>query len=268
MKNTTESDSLYNDLDSMSTELLIANMNKEDMKIARVIKKKSNQIAQFIDVATFKLTEGGRLFYIGAGTSGRLGVLDASEIFPTFGVKNQIIGIIAGGDYALKNPVESAEDDLLQSWKDLEKYDINKKDVIFGISTSGTTPYVLSSMKNAKQLGITTGSLVCNKNSIISKYSDHPLEIVVGPEFITGSTRMKAGTATKMVLNMISTSIMIKLGKVKGNKMIDMQLVNEKLVKRGIHMIQQSLNVDLKQAEELLNEYGSVRAVLDSKTTI
>ena len=210
---------------------------------------------------------GGRLFYIGAGTSGRLGILDASECPPTFGVPAEmVIGIIAGGDYAIRKPVENAEDDFEQAWIDLKKQNINSLDIVVGIAASGRTPYVIGGLKTAQENNITTGSISCSNDSLISKEANYPIEIVVGPEFLTGSTRMKAGTSQKLVLNMITTSVMIQLGNVKGNKMVDMQLSNKKLLQRGIDMIVDALNIDEKSAAQLLKEHKNVRAVLQSKT--
>ena len=209
------------------------------------------------------MQRGGRLFYIGAGTSGRIGILDASECPPTFGVPHDlVIGIIAGGDYAIRKAVENAEDDFSQAWEDLKKHNITSADFVIGIAASGNTPYVIGGLKMARENNINTGSISCNSNSLISAEADFPIEIVVGPEFLTGSTRMKAGTSQKLVLNMISTSVMIKLGKVYGNKMIDMQLSNKKLVQRGVEMIVEELKIDEKLAAELLNKHKSVRAVL------
>lgn len=259
----TEQESLYKNLDLMSTSELLIGINAEDKKVATVIEKQIPKIEQLIDVIVPKIKNGGRLFYIGAGTSGRIGILDASECPPTFGVDdNVIIGIIAGGDIAIRKAVENAEDDTLQAWEDLKKYAINSKDVVIGIAASGNTPYVIGGLQRAKEHDVTTGSISCNSDGLISKEADYPIVLVVGPEFLTGSTRMKAGTAQKLVLNMISTSVMIMLGKVKGNKMVDMQLSNEKLVNRGIKMIMDELNIDNKQASDLLQKHKSVRAVL------
>ena len=211
------------------------------------------------------MKKGGRMFYMGAGTSGRLGVVDASECPPTFGVPHgMVVGIIAGGDKAIRKAVEFAEDDKEQGWKDLMEFDINENDVVVGIAASGTTPYVLGALETAKSKGIITGGISCNPDSPLSKLADIAITPVVGPEFVTGSTRMKSGTAQKLVLNMLSTAVMIRLGRVKGNKMVDMQLSNEKLVERGTRMIMDATGLDQLTANELLLEYGSVRAAMDS----
>jgi len=208
---------------------------------------------------------GGRLFYIGAGTSGRLGIVDASECPPTFGVSfDMVIGMIAGGDGAIRKAVEFAEDDTEQAWKDLQEYHITTQDIVIGIAASGSTPYVIGGVKKARQKGITTGCIVCNLQSPLAAETEFPIEVVTGPEFITGSTRMKAGTAQKLVLNMISTTVMIQLGKIQGNKMVDMQLSNNKLVNRAIRMIMQAAGIDEETAQELLDEYGSVRKAVDA----
>jgi N-acetylmuramic acid 6-phosphate etherase len=264
MKSITESASLYNNLEKMSSLELLISINKEDKKIARATEKAIPQIEKFVDAAVLALKKGGRLFYIGAGTSGRLGILDASEILPTFGVKDKIIGIIAGGDAAIRNPIENAEDAKNQAWYDLEKYKISEKDVLLGIASSGTTPYVIGGIEEANKMGLTTGCIVCNKKTRIAAIATFPIEVILGPEFVTGSTRMKAGTATKMVLNMISTSIMIKLGRVQGNKMVDMQLTNEKLINRGVEMVAKELNISKKEAEQLLEKYKSVRGAIEN----
>lgn len=259
----TEKVSNYDHLEKMSTFELLSNINKEDDTIAENVKKEIVSIEKLVDVIVPEIEAGGRLFYIGAGTSGRLGVLDASECPPTFGVSPGIvIGLIAGGDTALRNAVENAEDDTSQAWKDLQEYDISEKDVLIGIAASGTTPYVIGGIKEARENGIITGCVTCSSGSPLAEASEYPIEVVTGPEFVTGSTRMKAGTAQKLVLNMISTSVMIKLGRVKGNKMVDMQLSNDKLVGRGIRMIMEELGVSNDEAGKLLKEYGSVRNVL------
>ena len=259
----TEQESLYKDLDQMSVLELLTNISTEDQKVPQIIAKQIPKIEKLVKAIVKKMQLGGRLFYIGAGTSGRIGILDASECPPTFGVPyDMIIGIIAGGDTAIRKAVENAEDDTEQAWKDLEKYQISSLDFIIGIAASGNTPYVLGALKKAKELNIKTGSISCNSTGLIAQVADYPIELVVGPEFLTGSTRMKAGTAQKLALNMISTSVMIKLGKVKGNKMVDMQLSNEKLVKRGIKMIMEELNIEYDVAAELLEKHKSVRAVL------
>lgn len=263
-KPSTEQSSRYNDLELMSTEELLRNMNREDKTVPELIGKEIPNILQLVDVITDQIEKGGRLFYIGAGTSGRLGVLDASECPPTFGVSDDVvIGLIAGGDVALRNAVENAEDDTTQAWKDLQEFKINTKDVLIGIAASGTTPYVIGGIKKAAENGLITGCITNNKNSPLAAASKFPIEIEVGPEFVTGSTRMKSGTAQKLVLNMISTSVMIKLGRVKGNKMVDMQLSNKKLVIRGIKMIMEELGVEEEKAEELLLEHGNVRKAIN-----
>ena len=259
----TEKESLYANLEKMSTEEILMGINAEDKKVSSVIKKQIPNIEKLVEAIVVKMKQGGRLFYIGAGTSGRIGILDASECPPTFGVSHDlVIGIIAGGDNAIRKAVENAEDDFNQAWLDLKKHNITSTDFVIGIAASGNTPYVIGGLKMARENNIVTGSISCNSNSLISKEADFPLEIVVGPEFLTGSTRMKAGTSQKLVLNMISTSVMIKLGKVYGNKMIDMQLSNKKLVQRGVEMIVEELKINEKLAAELLNKHKSVRAVL------
>lgn len=264
---TTESSSGENYLiknEDHSTLQILTEINNRDKEVAQAIEQSIKAIEQFIEAAFLRINLGGRLFYIGSGTSGRLGIVDASECPPTFGVShNLIIGVIAGGDSAIRKAVEFAEDDLEQGWRDLQNYDITDKDTLLGISASGRTPYVIGALSAARKNGILSGSLSCNKNSIISSIAECPIEIVVGPEFIAGSTRMKAGTAQKMVLNMISTTLMIKLGKVKGDKMIDMQLSNHKLIERGIRMIIDELGLSKEIAKEKLLELGSVRLVLD-----
>ncbi|MBI6120307.1 N-acetylmuramic acid 6-phosphate etherase [Salegentibacter maritimus] len=259
----TEKTSKYNNLEKMSTSALLSNINKEDKSVSESVEKELPAIEKLVDAITPKMQAGGRLFYIGAGTSGRLGVLDASECPPTFGVSNQlVIGLIAGGDTALRNAVENAEDDTQQAWKDLQEYNISEKDVLVGLAASGTTPYVIGGIKEARAKGIITGCVTCSSGSPLAAACEFPVEVVTGPEFVTGSTRMKAGTAQKLVLNMISTSVMIKLGRVKGNKMVDMQLSNKKLVSRGVRMIMEELNVDEAEASKLLQTHKSVRNVL------
>ena len=259
----TEKDSNYNHLENMSVIDIISNINKEDQTVAKAVNAVLTKIEILTQNVVSKLKLGGRLFYTGAGTSGRLGILDASECPPTFGVSHDfVIGLIAGGDTAIRKAVEFAEDSLTQGWEDLQKYQISSKDVVIGIAASGTTPYVVSTMKKCNENNITTGCITCNKNSPLSKVVEYPIEVIVGPEFVTGSSRMKAGTAQKMVLNMISTAVMIQLGKVKGNKMVDMQLSNDKLVLRGIKMLQKELNINKEEASLLLETYGSVRSAL------
>jgi N-acetylmuramic acid 6-phosphate etherase len=260
----TEQPSNYNHLEKMSTLELLTNINNEDKMVPYAVEKVIPLIEKLVDMAYFKMKSGGRLFYIGAGTSGRLGVLDASECPPTYGVSdNWVIGLIAGGDGALRKAVENAEDDTSLAWKDLQNYNITNKDVLVGIAASGTTPYVIGALKEAKKHEIKTGCIVCNKNSPLALVADYPIEVIVGPEFVTGSTRMKAGTAQKLVLNMISTSVMIKLGRVKGNKMVHMQLNNNKLVNRGVLMLMDELHIDQNLASKLLEKHKSVQNVLD-----
>lgn len=262
----TEKESNYNHLDQMTSKELLVNINAEDKKIADVVETQIPQIEKLVDAIVSKMKKGGRLFYIGAGTSGRLGILDASECPPTFGVSaDMVIGIIAGGDFAIRKAVENAEDDFQQAWIDLQKHNINSQDVVVGIAASGNTPYVIGGLKKAQENNIITGSITCSNDSLISKEANYPIELVVGPEFLTGSTRMKAGTSQKLVLNMITTSVMIQLGKVKGNKMVDMQLSNKKLVQRGVEMIVEALQIDENLASQLLHEHKSVRAVLAFK---
>ncbi|WP_295772007.1 N-acetylmuramic acid 6-phosphate etherase [uncultured Mucilaginibacter sp.] len=265
MINTTEQDSHYNHLEQLSVSEILAGINTEDQSVALSVQKALPQIEKLAEAVAQKIQSGGRLFYIGAGTSGRLGVVDASECPPTFGVPfDWVVGIIAGGDSAIRKAVEFAEDDAEQAWKDLQHYNINEKDVVVGIAASGRTPYVVGGLKTANQNGITTGCVVCNAGSAVAAEAKFPVEVVTGPEFVTGSTRMKAGTAQKLVLNMLSTTVMIQLGRVKGNKMVDMQLTNHKLVDRGNRMIMQETGVDETTAAALLNEHGSVRKAVDA----
>jgi len=261
----TESPSLYNNLEQMSVHELLEGINSEDQKVALAVRKEIPKIEQLVLGIVERMKQGGRVFYMGAGTSGRLGVLDASEIPPTYGMPNTLmIGLIAGGDTALRNPVESAEDDLDKGWKELKSYNINKNDTVIGIAASGTTPYVIGALRRARENGILTASIACNPDSPIAAEADIAIEPIVGPEFVTGSTRMKSGTAQKMVLNMISTATMIRLGRVKGNKMVNMQLTNLKLVDRGTRMIMEELNLDYEQAKHLLLLHGSVREAVES----
>lgn len=265
MKRTTEADSNYNDLEKMNVGELLHSINNEDSTVPSAVKKVIPAIEKVVNVIVEKISKGGRLFYIGAGTSGRMGVLDASECPPTYGVPfDMVIGIIAGGDQAIRKAVENAEDDMEQAWKDLSAYGINEKDVVVGIAASGTTPYVIGGLRKANEMGLETACIVCNENSAIAAEAKYPIEVVVGPEFVTGSTRMKSGTAQKLVLNMISTATMIRLGKVKGNKMVDMQMTNNKLVGRAVNMVMQSTKLDEKTAQKLLDKYGSVRAAIDN----
>ena len=260
---TTEQDSKYRDLEKMSVSQILSAINTEDKTVPQAVERTLPQIESLTKVVVSQLQKGGRLFYMGAGTSGRLGVVDASECPPTFGVPHGlVIGLIAGGEKAIRKAVEFAEDSTTQGWEDLKSNAISEKDIVIGIAASGTTPYVLHALETCNKHNIPTGSITCNAGSPIALASKHPVEVVVGPEFVTGSSRMKAGTAQKLVLNMISTATMIQLGKVKGNKMVDMQLSNEKLVDRGIRMIQAEIAVDQKTAEDLLKEHGSVRAAI------
>ena len=263
-KKTTEQDSNYNHLEKMSISELLININKEDKTVPNAVEKVIPHIENLVNAIVSKLEKGGRLFYMGAGTSGRLGVVDASECPPTFGVPPEtVIGIIAGGDNAIRNAVEFAEDNNDQGWKDLKSNNITKKDIVIGIAASGTTPYVISALKKCNEEGIITGCITCNEGSPLALTAIFPVVPVVGPEFVTGSSRMKAGTAQKLVLNMISTATMIKLGHIKGNKMVDMQLSNEKLVQRGTNMIMTSLDISEKEANSLLLTYGSVRKAIN-----
>lgn len=262
---TTEQASNYNDLDKMSIHKLLRTMNREDSTVPAAVAAVIPQIEALVCEIVKKLSSGGRLFYIGAGTSGRLGILDASECPPTFGVSHKLVqGLIAGGDRAIRKAVENAEDSTSQGWKDLQKHQISDADVVVGIAASGTTPYVISTLEKCKENGITTGSITMNEGSPLSQIPQYPIVCVVGPEFVTGSSRMKAGTAQKLILNMISTTTMIQLGKVKGNKMVDMQLSNDKLVNRGIQMIVDELAIEVDQAEKLLSQYGSVRNAINA----
>ncbi len=261
---TTEQPSKYSDLEKMDTSELLMNINNEDKTIAFAVEKAIPVIQKLVDVIVIKMKDGGRLFYIGAGTSGRLGVLDASECPPTFGVSDEmVIGLIAGGDGALRKAVENAEDNTTLAIKDLLNYDISNKDVLIGIAASGTTPYVIGGVKEAKKMEIVTACITCNTTTPLAQEVDYPIELIVGPEFVTGSTRMKAGTAQKLVLNMISTSVMIKLGKVLGNKMVDMQLSNDKLTKRGVKMLMDELEIDEKLATKLLEQHKNVRKAIE-----
>ncbi len=262
---TTEQSSKYEHLEQMSVSELLQNINHEDKSVPFAVEKALPQIEKTVQKVVNQLKNGGRLFYIGAGTSGRLGVVDASECPPTFGVPfDLVVGIIAGGDKAIRKAVEFAEDDTEQAWKDLSEFNINQNDFVIGIAASGTTPYVIGGLEKCNQNNIPTGCITCNEGSPLSSVSQFPVEVVVGPEFVTGSSRMKAGTAQKLVLNMISTATMIQLGKVKGNKMVDMQLSNNKLVDRGIRMIMSEIPVSYEEAGILLDKYGSVRKAVES----
>ena len=264
MKRITESDSHYNHLEKMEVRKLLTNINKEDNKVPTAVRKTIPAIEKLVKVIVTKMRNGGRLFYIGAGTSGRLGIVDASECPPTYGVpQGMVIGLIAGGDKAIRKAVEFAEDDTRQGWKDLKANKISKKDVVIGIAASGTTPYVVGALATCNKNGITTACITCNPGSSAALTARHPIVVIVGPEFVTGSTRMKSGTAQKLVLNMISSTVMIKLGRVRGNKMVDMQLSNNKLVDRGTKMIMRELKLPYPAAKKLLLKYGSVRRVLN-----
>lgn len=262
----TEKDSLHDHLETKSSAELLKGINDEDAKVAEAVSKHIPAIAEFVDRLHDRMQSGGRLFYIGAGTSGRLGVVDASECPPTFGVDHGVVvGLIAGGDQAIRKAVENAEDDLEQGWKDLLAYDITALDTIVGIAASGRTPYVIGAVKESRSLGCLTACITCNENSQLGAEVECPIEVEVGPEYVTGSTRMKSGTAQKLVLNMISTAVMIRLGRVKGNKMVDMQLSNEKLVDRGAKMVANELSVSYEVAKALLLKHGSVRKAVDSQ---
>lgn len=264
MKNTsTESVSLHDDLEKKSTAQLLRGINEEDHKVALALKESIPHIEKFVEAVWPKMKEGGRLFYIGAGTSGRLGIVDASELPPTFGASpNMVIGLIAGGDTAIRKAVEHAEDNPKQAWKDLQEHRISPDDSVLGIAASGSTPYVVGGIKAARKAGCTTGCITCNTSSALAKAAEIPIEIITGPEYVTGSTRMKAGSAQKMALNMLSTALMIKLGKVQGNRMVDMQLSNNKLVERGIRMICDDVPITKEEAKVALEQYGSVREAL------
>jgi N-acetylmuramic acid 6-phosphate etherase len=264
MHRTTESESLYTELESQNISHILRWMNEEDKKVPQVIEGILPDIERFVEAALLKLQDGGRMFYLGSGTSGRLGVVDASELPPTFGVAfEKVIGIIAGGDTAIRKAVEGAEDDTQQGWKDLESWNISANDVVLGIAASGTTPYVIRALKKCRENNIITGCITCNQSAPLIDCADFPIVAVVGSEFITGSTRLKAGTAQKLILNMISTSIMIKLGHVKGNRMVDMQLSNAKLVDRGTRMIMAEIGREYEECKELLLKYGSVRKAVN-----
>ncbi len=262
---TTEQASKYEHLEKMSVQELLSNINNEDKTVPFAVEKSLPQIEQLVHEIVSRMKLGGRIFYIGAGTSGRLGILDASECPPTFGVSSDLVnGIIAGGDFAIRKAVENAEDNTENAWIDLSEFNINKNDVVIGIAASGTTPYVISGLEKCNQNNILTGCITCNEGSPLSKTAKYPVEVVVGPEFLTGSSRMKAGTAQKLVLNMITTAAMIQLGKVKGNKMVDMQLSNDKLVDRGVKMIMSEIEVSYEKGSELLQKFGSVRNAVDN----
>jgi N-acetylmuramic acid 6-phosphate etherase len=267
MERITEAPSTYRNLEKKSTEELLTEINTEDQKVAVAVEAVIPHLIPLVDAIVARMKDGGRLFYIGAGTSGRLGVLDASECPPTYGIpRDWVIGLIAGGDTALRNAVERAEDDPEQAWKDVSAYQIDESDVLIGIAASGTTPYVVNGLRRARQEGILTACITCNPASPVADQADFPIEVVVGPEYVTGSTRMKSGTAQKLVLNMISTSVMIQLGRVRDNRMVDMQLSNEKLVDRGSRMVMEKTGLSYEEAKSLLIEYGSVRQAIDSST--
>jgi N-acetylmuramic acid 6-phosphate etherase len=261
----TEESSHYRHLENMSVSELISNMNKEDAVVSEAVKKALPQIEKLIEAVVDKMLNGGRLFYIGAGTSGRLGILDASECPPTYGVpQGLVVGIIAGGEKAIMVAIENAEDNKTQGWKDLQHHKVNSKDVVIGIASSGTTPYVIGALEACRENGIVTGSIACNPESPVSAVADFPVEVIVGPEFVTGSTRMKSGTAQKMILNMISTAAMIRLGRVEDNKMVNMKLTNSKIFKRGTRMLMEKTGIkDDAVATELLLKYKSVKKAMD-----
>jgi N-acetylmuramic acid 6-phosphate etherase len=263
----TEADSLYDDLEKKSVRELLTGIHQEDQKVITAVEKAIPQIEKLIEQVLIRMKRGGRLFYLGAGTSGRIGILDASEIPPTFGVGHDlVIGLIAGGDKAIRKAVEMAEDNTEQGWKDLEKYGMNELDTIIGIAASGKTPYVVGAVRKARQQGLLTACIVNNTNTELAKNVEIAIEAIVGAEFLTGSTRMKSGTSQKLILNMISTSLMIKLGRVKGNKMVNMQLTNQKLIHRGTRMIMTELGYDEAKSKRLLLLHGSVIAVLEAET--
>ena len=264
-KKITESDSNHNDLELKSTKEIVEIINNEDYTVAKAVNKILPDLTILIDKIYLRVSNGGRLFYVGAGTSGRLGILDASECPPTFGVSDElVIGIIAGGDKAIRKSQEFAEDDTKQGWIDLLSYNININDCVIGIAASGTTPYVVGAIKSCSEKGILTGCITSNLNTPLAKVSNHPIEVVVGPEVITGSSRMKAGTAQKLILNTISTTLMIKLGKIKGNKMIDMQLSNNKLIDRAERILMKELDIDINEAKSLISKNGSVRKSIEN----
>jgi len=261
----TETPSNHDNLEQLDTITILSKMNDEDQQVASAVAMVIPQITKLVDALAERFVKGGRLFYIGAGTSGRLGILDASEIPPTYGLPHErVVGLIAGGDIAIRKSVENAEDDSQQAWKDLQKHDISTKDVVVGIAASGTTPYVLGGIKAAKENGLLTAGITNNPGSPLPEMADIPIAVNVGPEFVTGSTRMKSGTSQKLVLNMISTALMIKIGRVKGNKMVNMQLSNDKLVDRGVRYVVEGLGINYSEASQLLKKYGSVKAALEA----
>jgi N-acetylmuramic acid 6-phosphate etherase len=261
----TESPSNFSNLEKMSVTELLTGINQEDGQVHLAVNRAIPEIEKFVSLLIDRVKAGGRLFYIGAGTSGRLGVLDASELPPTFGVPgNIVIGLIAGGEKALRNAVESAEDDWDKAWEEIQEHGFNQNDTVLGIAASGTTPYVIGGVKKARENGLLTACITCNPEAPVSKEAEIVIEAIVGPEFVTGSTRLKAGTAQKMILNMITTSLMIKLGRVKGNKMVNMQLTNKKLVERGTQMIMEELNLDKETSKNLLLKHGSVKKAIEA----
>lgn len=261
----TEQASHYDELDKKSVRELLEAINEEDRKVALAVRKTIPRIEELVTQIVPRMKQGGRIFYLGAGTSGRLGVLDASEIPPTFGMPpTLVVGLIAGGDTALRNPVENAEDDVNRGWEELKEHQINIKDTVIGIAASGTTPYVIGALRKAREQGLLTASISSNPESPMAAEADVAIEMVVGPEFVTGSSRMKSGTGQKMILNMISTSVMIQLGRVKGNRMVNMQLTNQKLIDRGTRMVAEELGLNYDQAQRLLLMYGSVKSAVDT----
>jgi N-acetylmuramic acid 6-phosphate etherase len=268
LEKVTEEESRYHHLEEMSVKEILTNINQEDKTVPEAVENAIPQIEKLVSAITDKMLAGGRLFYIGAGTSGRLGVLDASEIPPTYGMPfDLIIGVIAGGETAIRKPVENAEDNSEQGWLDLEAYEVSDKDLVIGVAASGTTPYVIGALESCRKRGILTGCIVCNPGSPVAEQADYPVEVVVGPEFVTGSTRMKSGTAQKLVLNMVSTAVMIRIGRVDDNKMVNMQLTNTKIVDRGTRMVMERTGLtDYDKARELLLQCGSVKKAVDSAT--
>ncbi len=267
MTSVTESDSLYNDLEKMPVREILESINQEDQKVPLIVRKSIPEIARLVEAVVARMKKGGRLFYIGAGTSGRLGIVDASEIPPTFGLDHgYVIGLISGGDGAIRKAVEMAEDNEELGWKDILAFKPTPLDVVVGIAASGTTPYVIGALKGARQNGLFTASITCNPGSPVAAQADVAIEVITGPEFVTGSTRMKAGTAQKLVLNMITTATMIRLGRVKGNKMVNMQLTNQKLIRRGTKMISDELGLDPETSKKLLLLHGSVKRAIDAYT--
>lgn len=263
MKKITESSSAHRDLETRSTRELLEGINAEDQTVATAVQAVIPQVESLVEAVLPNFFKGGRVFYLGAGTSGRLGIVDASELPPTYGLEHgRVIGLIAGGDGAIRKAVEFAEDDRDGGWRDLLAHEVSKEDFVIGIAASGTTPYVVGALEACRKNGIRTGCITCNPGSPLAAASDFPVEVVVGPEFVTGSTRMKAGTAQKLVLNMISTALMIRYGRIKGNRMVDMQLTNNKLVERGTLMLMETLGIDRPRAEELLKQHGNVRNAL------